>query len=498
LGLVTKDDELYELYQKCELDPEWESKHVSLRPLRGPQVEIIKRLEKIVAQHNGDIATVRSARQTGKNETGATLHRRHLFRHQYADRSKIWIRTAPTWKPQIVNSKKRLRELLQLSTTGRIQHPLFNNQKLAKEEGYIWRLGNASVEFISSGPGANVVGGTANECLDMDEAHKIDKDKFDEDFAPMTADTSAATILWGVAADGTDVIQHYHDFNIENKRKDLNLTYPCDIWMDVHAPYRLHVEKRVKALGWDHPIIKTQYRLIPVKSEGKFLQPGHVRALLDSDHPRLLRPQHGRRYEMVIDIAGSNENHEEGVVEGQEDTTTDSSVVFIYEVTPIVCSNGIFPIIRIVNLQWMTGVPLPTQENEIDSLIQFWRPDKVTIDGVGVGRQIAEAMQRKYGEQMVNMYIASDVTVSADCFDLQARLNFKSVLMFQDDQSKEYQEFMRQVGWTKYASKKGKMKLVKPKATEHIDMVKALTYINQNNPAAGMMEIYGVGGDFSA
>lgn len=495
---MAKNDDYYELYQRCELDPEWESSHVSLRPLRKLQTEIIERLEKIVARHDGEVATVRSSRQTGKNETSAVMHRRHLFRNQYSETNKIWVRTAPTYKPQIVNSKKRLREILQLTNSNTIKYPTFRNAKLIKEEGYIWRVGNASMEFISSGPNANVVGGTANECLDMDEAHKIDLGKFDEDFAPMTANTSASTILWGVAADGLDVIQHYHDKNVEDKRKDLNLHYPCELWMEIHPPYKRHVEQRVKALGFDHPIFKTQYRLIPVSSEGKFLQPNHVRALFSGDHPRLLRPRMGSRYEIVIDIAAANEEFQEGVLDGQESTMTDSSVVWIYEVTPLVCSNGIFPIIRIVNLQWMTGVPLGTQEEEIKSIIQFWNASKVTIDAIGVGRQIAESMQRIFGEHVVNKYTASDITVSSDCFDLQARLNFSSVLMFKDDGSKEYQEFTRQVGWTKYTSKKGKMKLVKPKADQHIDMVKALTYINQNNPAAGMFELYSVGGDFSA
>jgi hypothetical protein len=61
--------------------------------------------------------------------------------------------------------------------------------------------------------------------------------------------------------------------------------------------------------------------------------------------------------------------------------------------------------------------------------------------------------------------------------------------MFRDDGSKEYQEFKRQVGWTKYESSKGRMTLTKPKADRHIDMIKALTYIHQNNPQNEVHEI---------
>lgn len=483
---------------KCHDDPMWESVHVSQRPLRGPQAEIISRLEKIVMAHEGDVATILSSRQTGKNETSAVMHRRHLWRNQYCDTSRIWIRTAPTYKPQIVNSKKRLREILQLNNSSdKIKYPTFHGQKLIKEEGYIWRVGNASVEFISSGPQSNVVGGTANECLDMDEAHKIDQAKFDEDFAPMTANTSAATLLWGVAADGLDVIEYYRQKNIEDGRKDLNLFYPADIWMEIHPPYAKHVEKRINALGKDHPIMKTQYWLQPVSAEGRFLQPKHQRALFSGDHPRLNKPKPGVRYEMLVDIAASNEDNTDNDMEGQDDTTTDSTVIWIYEVSDVVCSNGVFPIIRLVNLYWVTGASLEAQEEEIKEQIIYWNAEKVTIDAVGVGRQIAESMQSHFGDLVVNMYTASNISVSADCFDLQARLNYNSVLMFQDDESPEYAEFKRQVEWTRYQSKKGLMKLVKPKSSQHIDMVKALTYINQNRPVVGMFEIYTNKGDYS-
>ena len=104
------------------------------------------------------------------------------------------------------------------------------------------------------------------------------------------------------------------------------------------------------------------------------------------------------------------------------------------------------------------------------------------IDGVGVGRQMAEALEQEFGVFMVNKYIATSTSISEDCFDLLARLNYDSIKMFQNDGSPEYEEFTRQVGWTKYASKLGKMTLAKPKGDRHIDMVKALTYLRLNSP----------------
>lgn len=487
-----------ELFVKCWTNPLWESIHVSKRPLRGPQLEILQRVERFVGAHQGGVMPIMMSRQSGKNDLAAILQRRHLWRDQAAALPSIWIRTAPTARPQIVNSKKRLREILKLNSKNGIGHPLFEGARLLKEEGYIWRLGNASVEFLSSGPNANVVGGTASKCLDMDEAHKIDRAKFDEDFAPFTANTAAATLLWGVASNGLDTIEAYRESNMAEGRGDLNLRYPCEIWMDVHEPYRIHVEDRINKLGYDHPIIKTQYRLIKVAAEGRYLNEAQIRSLMEGDHERQRKPRKGSQYEMVIDVAASNEEcNPEDVIEGEEDTATDSAVIWIYEVTDKVASNGIFPIVHLVNLVWSTGASLPNFEKEVDEAIEFWRPTKVTIDAVGVGRQVAESMAAKYGPHTVNVYTASSVTVSADCFDLLARLNFHSVLMFRDDGSPEWAEFERQCGWTKYASDKGKMKLIKAEATKHIDMIKGLTYLNQNSPAAGIEGLYSAEADYS-
>ena len=485
--------DLKPLFLKCASDPQFESENVSLRPLRGVQAEIIKRAEKHIRSKNGGVMTILSSRQTGKNETAAVLHKRHLWFNQGADFMRSWIRTAPTYKPQIVNSKKRLREIMKIDSKNIIHDPLFLRQKIIKEEGYIWRIGNASIEFISSGDNANVVGATASECLDMDEAHKVTKAKFDEDFAPFTANTNAGTLLWGVASDGLDTIEWYRQRNIEQGTPELNLYYPCDMWMDVHAPYRKHVESRVNALGWDHPIIKTQYRLISVSAEGRFMNDKQIRGLFDSDHEREHSPRYGKRYEALIDIAAGNEDfNPDSVMEGKEETATDSTVIWIYEVTNTIAQNNIFPVIKIVNVKWITGAALPNVEEEIRQTLEYWRIGKVTIDAVGVGRQIAESMEQIFGVSIIHKYIASESSVSEDCFDLQARMNFLSIKMFRNDGSDEWAEFERQCGWTKYTSNKGKMKLNKPDSMKHIDMVKALTYINQNQPIAGAHELYNV------
>ena len=485
------------MFEKCRDDADFEAREASKRPLRGPQHEMIQAIERHVARHDGEVLTIKSSRQTGKNEVEAIVERRHLLRRQFNNRYECWIRTAPTHKPQIVNSKKRLREHLMLDTHNVIHHPLFLRKKLAKEEGYIWRLGNAGVEFLSSGPQANVVGATASTCLSMDEAHKVNKEKFDEDFAPFTADTSAGTILWGVGGNGLDTLQFYIDANKAEGKPHLNLSYPCEYWMDVHPPYRTHVEKRVNVLGWDHPIILTQYRLKSISARSRFFNDKQVKSILSGNHERQQQPRDGKRYEIIIDIAGGNEEfNPDDILKGIEDVPTDSTAIIIYQVTGELARNNIFPELNIVNIIWLTGTDLGVDEKMIEETIKYWRAQKVTIDSVGVGRQIGESMIKKFGPAMINMYVASENDVSEDCFDLLARINFDSIKMFNNDNSPEWLQFEKQLGHTHYQAQKGKMKLIKTKPNLHIDIVKALTYVNRNKPVAGMVEIFANEGDY--
>lgn len=494
---MTDRSEFEQLIENSIECPAFEAEVVAERPLRGKQIEIINRVEHHVAAHEGGVMTVKLPRQTGKNEVSAILQRRHLLMRQNYPSYACWIRTAPTHKPQIVNSKKRLREVMGIGDKKVIQYPLFANRKLVSEEGYIWKVGMAAIEFLSSGPHSNVVGATASTCLDMDEAHKVIKEKFDEDFMPFTADTNAATVLWGVGGNGLDTLQHYSDLNKSDGRDDLNICIPCEYWMDIHEPYRLHVETRIKALGINHPIIRTQYYLESIAALGRFLEPRHIKNLFSGTHYRHSVPRHDANYEILVDIAAANEDFDpKEAMKGIEDVKTDSTAIIIYEVTNDIGPNGLFPIILIRNIIWLTGTSLENDEGLIEQAIIEWKANKVTIDAIGVGRQIAESMVEKFGDVTVNAYSATSDSVASDCYDLQARLNYATVKMWADDNSPEWQEFERQSGWTQYAAEKGKMKLIKPKADKHIDMIKALTYIHQNSPVPGITKILINEGDY--
>ena len=84
-------------------DPEFHRRALMKSPLLPPQVEAVKLMEKHILEASGKVVPIRSARQTMKNEVSATVQMRTF--HRFRSKGGNYIRTAPTYKPQIVNSK---------------------------------------------------------------------------------------------------------------------------------------------------------------------------------------------------------------------------------------------------------------------------------------------------------------------------------------------------------------------------------------------------------
>ncbi len=447
------------------------SEIMQMQPLYWPQVEAIKLIEQRIAEKNGGIITIRSSRQTMKNECSAMVQARALTKH-YREGGE-YIRTAPTWKPQIVTSRKRLERILFNDPLSKGTRPRY---------GFTFERGPVSIIFLSSDRNAQVVGATASVALDLDEAHKVDAGKFEEDFSPMCAFNNVPVIMWGVAADQNDLLYEYRQKN-EKDCPENNLQYPAPIWCEIRPEYAKHFEERVAKLGIDHPVIKTQYLLEDIKALGGFLNEWQIASILSGDHKRRKSPKEGCSYVVLIDIAGEAEEEETDPFKksfGQRDAT----VALVVEVDKRKLKND-FPLFRIVDLFWWVGrslaegpSQLPGQQATLLKILELWKPFSVVVDARGVGEQMAAYFAGKYGE--VNEYKANIQSVSDDCYDTLALANNERIKLFKDDGSDEYQEFVRQLEHTKYQIvQHDKMKLTKPKSNAHIDMVKALTYLSR-------------------
>jgi len=436
-----------------------------------PQLEAILRIERAVRDRRGEVITVRFARQGGKNEIEAQIESRFLSIFRGVPGSR-WIRMAPTKDPQLINSKARLDKFLAAD-------PLIAGRWKKREGGRV-QVGHAEVQFLSAHRTARVVGATASVCLSLDEAHKIDAGKYEEDLAPFTASRNAPVVMWGVAADKQDLLYEYVE---RNRGTDRHLDYPAEVWCELSPAYAAHYEGRVKKLGADHPWVLTQYRLIDVESLGGYLNDLQRRALFGGEHPRIHGPRDGMMYVMVVDVGGESEADVSDEQAREQEPGRDSLVAWIGEWDP---SAGMepYPEVRVVDGHWWTGREHMAVAPELLELCRHWGISGGVIDARGVGEAVAGAVARAF--PCVQAYKASSESVSEDCYDLLARINTGRVRFWRGDPAADeiLREMQQQARHTRYEITGHQlMKILKPSgagsSAAHIDGIKALTYLGR-------------------
>jgi hypothetical protein len=132
------------------------------RELRPYQVEAGSAIVASVAAQRGDLLTVMMARQMGKNQLSAVVE--YFLLHRYRSVGGPIVEAAPTFRPQLDNSKRRLEGLL--------AGPYSAGEWFASQ-GYILGLGRVRVLLFSADPGSNVVGATADLLLEVDEVARL-------------------------------------------------------------------------------------------------------------------------------------------------------------------------------------------------------------------------------------------------------------------------------------------------------------------------------------
>ncbi len=183
-----KDERHEVLLKRLLTDVGLFSRFVLRRPLRPYQLEPAMAILDSVLHRKGLTFTVMMARQAGKNELSAQIevHLLNLFQRVGGN----IVKCAPTFKPQIVNSKLRLEQAL--------DNP-WNAEQWRSSYGYMVNLGKAAVMFFSAEESSNVVGATAHILLEVDEAQDVSPEKYAKEFRPMGATTNVTTVLYGTA-----------------------------------------------------------------------------------------------------------------------------------------------------------------------------------------------------------------------------------------------------------------------------------------------------------
>ena len=359
------------------------SRLVLNRPLRPYQLEPARAILDSIVRGQGHVLVVMMCRQAGKNELSAQLEAYLL--NLYQRRGGQMVKASPTFKPQTLNSLLRL--------TDRLDNP-WNRRR----EGYIVELGRARALFFSAEPSANVVGATADLLLECDEAQDVSTDKWDKDFVPMAASTNATTVLWGTAWTSDTLLarttRHLEELAARDGVRRVFRYNAEEVARHVPA-YGQYVRRQVARLGRNHPLIKTQYYLEAIDAQGGLFD-SLRRALMRGDHPRQTEPTPGRRYALLLDVAGEDEEAgdalERMMLENPRRDATALTVVEV-EVRP-----GQLPTYRTIDRRLWLGVKHTALHSQVLALARHWHARWLVVDATGVGAGLASFLEKALGE----------------------------------------------------------------------------------------------------
>jgi hypothetical protein len=422
----------------------------TIKQLRQYQINAGNDILKSVFEKKGLTFTIEIARQGGKNELSS--HLELILLTLYATENKNLIKCSPTFKPQTIVSMMRLKEKLNLAGY---------DGSYQTEMGYIIRFGCARAIFLSADEGSNVVGNTAHLLLEVDEAQDVNEEKYSKEFKPMGSTTNCTNVLYGTTWDDSSLLEKMKQINLELERKDgIQRHFRYD-WQEVakyNPDYLAYVEGERARLGENHPLFMTQYRLMPVRGGGGFLN-NLQKAQLQGEHGRDGKPSANKIYVAGIDLAGEAETDAEDFKKSMN-PKQDSTVITIGEMefnnqitrnndqttdNDQIQINKILPTIKIVEHYVWTGRKhselYPTM---VDLLRNVWHCRSIVVDATGIGQPVASFLREAIGSRVVPFSFTTPAKSELG-FNLLAAINSGRLKMYAADNSAEYREFWHQM-----------------------------------------------------
>lgn len=376
-------------------------------PLYAYEVEWADRVLATVREGLTETIVIEMPRQSGKNETSAQVETAILA--QCARRGGNIVKTAPTWKPQIVNSKERFAARA-AAVTQRLPFLSFK-----PSQGYKYKCGLAGISFLSADPHASVVGDTASLLLEVDEAQDIDHDKFNKDFAPMRASTGAPLVLYGTTWTDDTLLEQFKRAILEGRAAGHVFRVLPETVGDANPRYWDFVESEIARLGSrDHPFIRTQYFLEPLTTAGRMLKPDHLELMIGT-HARQTQRRNETQIVAGLDFAGADETATLVSLGGQ--SSRDSVALSIGAVdwqivtygpqeAENVTNQALVPRVRILaRYEWVNVNPVTLHSALYELLWNKWKCDRVHCDDTGIGATstafLADALNRHGRERVV-------------------------------------------------------------------------------------------------
>jgi hypothetical protein len=495
---------LIQLIKRFLSDVRLFSKVVVQRELRPYQLEAARAIVDSVIHRKGLTFAVVMSRQAGKNELSAQLEAYLMNLYQQV-RGATLVKASPTYKPQTVNSRMRLRDCLDNE---------WNRKMVHADEGYIVRLGRCRAFFFSAHPSANVVGATASVLLECDEAQDVDAEKWDKEFAPMGASTNVTTVFYGTMWTSRTLLSRViRQLRGQEQMDGIRRVFFVP-WQEVAKwvpAYGEYVRKEILRLGADHPIIKTQYELQEIDEAGRLFT-AERRARMQGTHERLRQPRAGEQYALLVDVAGSDEaepGHRgaeghgsmgagvrgsgDAEVRGSrgagmdaevrvEEPRRDSTVVTVVRVDLSTVEDALvgFPTYEVVNRYWWTGRTQAEQYAALVDLIREWEPLSVVVDATAIGAGLASFLVKRYGsykDDPPGLIVPFEFTSASKSdlgWDFLAVIETGRYKEYADDGEADTAQFWREVAECEYEVLPGPGKGLRWGATDatvHDDMV---------------------------
>lgn len=374
------------LVRQLLADPLLFCQHGSGITLRGYQSQPAQAVIDSVLHRRGLTFVVMFPRQSGKNELQAQIEAYLLMLH--ANRGGEIVKVSPTWKPQSLNAMRRLERVLErnLLTAGRWK----------KEHGYVYRLGQARMFFLSGAPESHIVGATASLLLEVDEAQDVRPAKYDKDVAPMAASTNATRVLWGTAWTSHSLLaRELRAARLAEQADGIRRVFVSDaesVAKEVPA-YGRFVAEQTTRLGRSHPMVRTQFFSEEIDAAGGMFPPERL-ALMMGSHE--VRPAPlagcGRPVALLLDVAGEDEERTAALSLGDGVPRRDATALTLVEVEPPGERGA--PLYRcLFRWQWV-GVKHTRLYEQIVAIARTWNSRWLVVDATGVGAGLASFLQK--------------------------------------------------------------------------------------------------------
>jgi hypothetical protein len=396
----------------------WFAREVLKTPLYWYQEQIGDAVIQSILTDQGTTFTVMMARQMGKNQLSAVLEAYLLF---CMPQGSI-VKAAPTYKPQVINSRQRLLSLCEAPLLrDRIWKSFGYIVGCAPEAALVEEQGGPRVLFFSAGPESHIVGATASLLLEIDEAQDVAIEKYDIDLKPMASTTHATTIMYGTAWSDATLLARQRAHNLDLEERDGLQRHFAHDWSTLarlNMHYRRAVEDEIARLGQEHISIRTQYRLLTVSDAG-FLFNELQRCLLLGTHAweSAPNPEIAGIYVAGLDVGGEERSKPGNI---QKQAQRDSTVLTIGRVSYNELS---LPSLEVVYQDWWTGMLHNAQYLAVSDCISHWNIRKLVIDKTGLGEALASLLLDKFGDERILPYHFSRPSKSRLTYHLISLVN---------------------------------------------------------------------------